>query len=41
VDQFSLVYLPSSLSNFSILMTFILLLGVLVTKPTGLFGRPA
>ena len=34
-------YLPSGWSNFSILLTFLLLVFVLAVRPFGLFGRPA
>lgn len=39
VDQMSGVYLPAGYTNFSILLTFALLVFVLATRPTGLFGR--
>jgi branched-chain amino acid transport system permease protein len=39
VDQLSSVYLPSGYTNYSILLTFALLLFVLAMRPTGLFGR--
>lgn len=39
VDQLSDVYLPANLTNYSILFTFALLVLVLATRPTGLFGR--
>lgn len=39
VDQLSGVYLPAGYANFSILLTFALLVFVLATRPTGLFGR--
>jgi branched-chain amino acid transport system permease protein len=39
VDQLSDVYLPGNLTNYSILFTFALLVLVLATRPTGLFGR--
>src|SRR6267143_2028835 len=39
VDQLSAVYLPASYTNYSILLTFVLLVFVLATRPTGLFGR--
>lgn len=39
VDQLSGVYLPSNYTNYSILFTFVLLVLVLATRPTGLFGR--
>ena len=39
VDQLSSVYLPQGYTNFSILLTFALLVFVLATRPTGLFGR--
>jgi ABC-type branched-subunit amino acid transport system permease subunit len=39
VDQLSAVYLPASYTNYSILLTFVLLVFVLATRPAGLFGR--
>jgi branched-chain amino acid transport system permease protein len=39
VDQLSGVYLPAGYTNFSILLTFALLVFVLAMRPTGLFGR--
>lgn len=39
VDQLSDVYLPANYTNYSILLTFVLLVVVLATRPTGLFGR--
>lgn len=39
VDQLSGVYLPAGYTNFSILLTFALLVFVLATRPTGLFGH--
>src|SRR5438105_1004031 len=39
VDQLSGVYLPAGYTNFSILLTFALLVFVLGMRPTGLFGR--
>lgn len=39
IEQFSSVYLPQSLTNDAILLTFILLVVVLAVKPAGLFGR--
>jgi branched-chain amino acid transport system permease protein len=39
VDQLSDVYLPANMTNYSILFTFALLVLVLATRPTGLFGR--
>jgi branched-chain amino acid transport system permease protein len=41
VDSFSDVYLPADYSNYSVLVTFGLLVGVLAVRPYGLFGRPA
>ena len=41
VDQMSAVYLPANYTNYSILLTFVLLVFVLATRPTGLFGRRA
>ena len=39
VEQLSSVYLPASYSNYSILLTFILLVVVLAIRPSGFFGR--
>jgi branched-chain amino acid transport system permease protein len=39
IEQFSAVYLPQSLTNDAILLTFILLVVVLAVRPAGLFGR--
>ena len=39
VDQLSGVYLPAGYTNYSILLTFALLVFVLAVRPTGLFGR--
>jgi branched-chain amino acid transport system permease protein len=39
VDQLSGIYLPAGYTNFSILLTFALLVFVLALRPTGLFGR--
>jgi branched-chain amino acid transport system permease protein len=41
VEQLSAVYLPSQYTNYSILLTFILLVVVLAVRPAGFFGRPA
>jgi branched-chain amino acid transport system permease protein len=41
VDAFSDIYLPAEWSNYSILLTFVLLIAVLAVRPLGLFGRPA
>jgi branched-chain amino acid transport system permease protein len=41
VEQLSAVYLPSEYTNYSILLTFILLVVVLVARPSGFFGRAA
>jgi len=44
VDAYSDVYLTfggTDLTNYSILVTFALLVGVLAVRPLGLFGRPA
>jgi branched-chain amino acid transport system permease protein len=41
VEQLSSVYLPSSYTNYSILLTFVLLVVVLAIRPSGFFGRPA
>ena len=40
LETWSPQYLPGSQSNYSILLTFILLVFVLVVRPFGLFGRP-
>jgi branched-chain amino acid transport system permease protein len=39
VEQLSSVYLPASYSNYSILLTFVLLIVVLAIRPSGFFGR--
>ena len=44
VDAYADVYLvfgDTDLTNYSILLTFALLVGVLAVRPLGLFGRPA
>ncbi len=41
VEQLSSIYLPGGYSNYSILLTFILLIVVLAIRPSGFFGRPA
>jgi branched-chain amino acid transport system permease protein len=41
VEQLSAVYLPSSYTSYSVLLTFVLLVVVLAVRPAGLFGRPA
>jgi branched-chain amino acid transport system permease protein len=41
VEQLSAVYLPSAYTNYSVLLTFVLLVVVLAVRPAGLFGRPA
>ena len=44
VDAYADVYLTiggTDLTNYSILVTFALLVGVLAVRPLGLFGRPA
>jgi branched-chain amino acid transport system permease protein len=44
VDAYADVYLvfgSTDLTNYSILVTFALLVGVLAVRPLGLFGRPA
>jgi branched-chain amino acid transport system permease protein len=41
VDQLSSVYLPASYTNYSILLTFALLIIVLAIRPSGFFGRAA
>lgn len=38
VDQYANAYLPSTVSNLSALLTFVLLAVVLAVKPTGLWG---
>jgi branched-chain amino acid transport system permease protein len=40
-EQLSAVYLPSQYTNYSILLTFILLVVVLAVRPAGFFGRRA
>jgi branched-chain amino acid transport system permease protein len=40
VEQLSSIYLPADYSNYSILLTFILLIVVLAIRPSGFFGRP-
>ena len=39
VEQLSSVYLPTNYTNYSILLTFILLVVVLAIRPSGFFGR--
>jgi branched-chain amino acid transport system permease protein len=41
VDAFGDVYLPAGYQNYSVLLTFALLVLVLAVRPLGLFGRPA
>jgi branched-chain amino acid transport system permease protein len=41
VEQLSAVYLPSSYTSYSVLLTFVLLVVVLAARPAGFFGRPA
>ncbi|MEZ5101036.1 MAG: branched-chain amino acid ABC transporter permease [Thermoleophilia bacterium] len=41
VDAFSDIYLPQGYSNYSVLLTFGLLVFVLAVRPFGLFGRAA
>jgi branched-chain amino acid transport system permease protein len=41
IEQLSAVYLPSQYTNYSILLTFILLVVVLAVRPAGFFGRRA
>jgi branched-chain amino acid transport system permease protein len=41
VEQLSAVYLPSDYTNYSVLLTFLLLVGVLAARPAGFFGRTA
>jgi ABC-type branched-subunit amino acid transport system permease subunit len=39
VEQLSSIYLPSGYTNYSILLTFALLVVVLAVRPSGFFGR--
>jgi branched-chain amino acid transport system permease protein len=41
VDSYADVYLPTEYSNYSVLLTLLLLILVLAVRPLGLFGRPA
>ncbi len=41
VDSFSDIYLPQGYTNYSVLLTFALLILVLAVRPYGIFGRPA
>jgi branched-chain amino acid transport system permease protein len=41
VDSFADIYLPGDYRNYSVLLTFALLVAVLAWRPLGLFGRPA
>src|SRR3954452_14835735 len=41
VAQLSAVYLPSSYTSYSVLLTFVLLVVVLAVRPAGFFGRTA
>ncbi|MBJ7248520.1 MAG: branched-chain amino acid ABC transporter permease [Thermoleophilia bacterium] len=41
IDSYSDVYLPDSVTNYGVLLTFFLLVFVLAIRPYGLFGRPA
>jgi branched-chain amino acid transport system permease protein len=41
VEQLSSVYLPAGYTNYSILLSFALLIIVLAIRPAGFFGRPA
>jgi branched-chain amino acid transport system permease protein len=41
VDTLSDIYLPAEYANYSVLLTFGLLVAVLAVRPLGLFGRPA
>jgi branched-chain amino acid transport system permease protein len=41
VDSFSDIYMPQGYSNYSVLLTFALLILVLAVRPYGIFGRPA
>ncbi len=40
IETWSPQYLPGAWSNYSILLTFLLLVFVLAVRPFGLFGRP-
>ena len=40
IDSYSDVYLPDSITNYGVLLTFFLLVFVLAVRPYGLFGRP-
>ena len=40
IDSYSDVYLPESITNYGVLLTFFLLVFVLAVRPYGLFGRP-
>jgi branched-chain amino acid transport system permease protein len=39
VEQYASIYLPSDYTNYSILLTFVLLVVVLALRPAGFFGR--
>ena len=41
VDQLAPAYLPFDYSNYSILLTLVLMVFILAVRPLGLFGRPA
>jgi branched-chain amino acid transport system permease protein len=41
VEQYASIYLPADYTNYSILLTFVLLVVVLAVRPAGFFGRPA
>jgi branched-chain amino acid transport system permease protein len=41
VEQYAAIYLPTDYTNYSILLTFVLLVVVLAVRPAGFFGRPA
>jgi branched-chain amino acid transport system permease protein len=40
IETWAPQYLPGAWSNYSILLTFLLLVFVLAVRPFGLFGRP-
>jgi branched-chain amino acid transport system permease protein len=40
IDSYGDVYLPSGFSNYSVILTFLLLVVILAVRPYGLFGRP-
>ncbi len=41
VTAFAPAYLPAAYTHYSIIFTFVLLVGVLAVRPYGLFGKPA